>query len=349
VNSEDAAGKPGPGLTRRGALAGGSAVGGALLLPSAALAERSSGPVREMEIIDAQIHEPQIGGGRVAALRPGETLSPEIKALINIELAREAVDSVGVDRALVFSTPKFCEAAFARYPDRFGGAVSFNPAAPDLEEQIAAFRGQPGMLACRVLLTNYSQAGSNPAIPLQLNPLVEQGGFDRYWALAAKYRLPMFFGAHAFAAKAAIAAERHPDLTIIIDHYGVTQSLPYRSPDRWRALPGLLSLARYPNVHVKLCSQPIVSEQAYPYADVWPHMHRILKAFGPERCMWASDFTRLRWGTETPRGADGMPPRKDWLPYSDALYAMLYSNEISLSDKQHIFGRTVRRALNWKD
>jgi predicted TIM-barrel fold metal-dependent hydrolase len=300
-----------------------------------------------MQIIDAQIHEPHIGGGLVAAHPPSGKLSPEMELFVNVELAREAIDCVGVDKALVYARQEFNEAAVERYPNLFGAVQVFDYAAPDLEQQIAAFKAKPGMVACRVLLTNYSQVWRDPKAELKANPLIEKGAFDRYWALAAKYKLPMFFGAHSFASKASIAAERHPDLTIIIDHFGITQSMQFPPKDRWGALPGLLSLAKYPNVYVKLCGTPVISKQPYPYSNVWPYIHQILKAFGPERCMWASDFTRMRWGTETPVDKSGFPPRSDWISYAESLYYMLHSNEISQSDKEHIFNGTVRRALNF--
>ncbi|MCW3835635.1 amidohydrolase family protein [Sphingomonas canadensis] len=301
-----------------------------------------------MEIIDAQIHEPHIGGG-MRAEKPKEfELTPELELFINVELAREAIDCVGAHKAIVYARREFNRAAVGRYPALFGAVEVFDYAAPDLEEQMAAFKATPGMLACRILLTNYSKVWRVPGAKLERTPLIEQGAFDRYWALAAKLKIPMFFGAHGFASVAAMVAERHPDLTIIIDHFGVTQSMVEPTPDRWNALPGLLALAKYPNVFVKLCGTPIISTKPYPYKDIWPHIHKILHAFGPGRCMWASDFTRQRWGTETPQGPDGFPPRKDWKPYADALYYMLHSNEISKSDKEQIFSGAVRRALNWK-
>jgi len=300
-----------------------------------------------MEIVDAQIHEPHIGGGMAARKPEGTTITPEMELFINTELAREAIDCVGVDRAIVYARREFNEAAVHYYPDRFGAVEVFDHAAADLEQQMAAFAAKPGMLGCRVLLTNYGQVWRDPKAELKATPLIEQGAFDNYWRFAAKYKIPMFFGAHGFAAKAAIAAERHPDMTIIIDHFGVTQSMAYPVENRWDALPGLLSLAKYPNVYVKLCGTPIISKEAYPYHDIWNYIHKILHAFGAERCMWASDMTRQRWGTETPAGPGGFPPRSDWKPYADALYYLQYTNEISQAEKEWILGGTVRKALNW--
>jgi len=300
-----------------------------------------------MQIIDGQIHEPHIGGGMVAKRPDGPEITHELEMFINVELAREAIDCVGVDKAIIYAGREFNEAAVRYYPDRFGAVEVFDYAAPDLEQQMAAFKQKPGMVATRVLFTNYGQVWRQPGGQIKLNPLVRQGAFDKYFAMGAKYKIPMFVGAHEFGAEAAVYAERHPDMTIIIDHFGVTQSLAAPPPHRWAALPKLLEMARYPNVYVKLCGTPIISEEPYPYHDIWQYIHPILHAFGPERCLWASDMTRQRWGTETPPGPGGFPPRSDWKPYADALYYLLHTNEISQSDKEWILGGTVRKALNF--
>lgn len=301
-----------------------------------------------MEIIDCQIHEPHIGGSLRASIPTDIELSESLETWINVELAREAIDCVGVDRAVVFARPAFNDAAVQRYPELFCAVAVFDYAAADLEAQISAFAARPGMVGCRTLLTNYGKVWRDPEGQLELNPDFKAGAYDRYFALAEQYRLPIFIGGHDFGAEVAPYAEKHPDLTIIVDHYGITQSLarPIEG-DRWRALPRLLELARYPNVYVKCCGAPLVSREPYPYRDVWPPLHAILKAFGPGRCMWGSDFTRQRWGTSTPPDDSGFPPRKDWIAYAKALHCLLDSPEISPSDKAELFAGSVRRALKW--
>lgn len=300
-----------------------------------------------MQIIDGQIHEPHIGGGMRVNKPASITLNEELEHFIHVELAREAIDCVGVDKALIYADKAFNEAAVHYYPDRFGAVEVFDYAAPNLEEQMAAFAAKPGMVACRVLLSNYGQVWREDNAELKVTPLLAQGAFDRYFALAAKYKIPMFLGAHRFASHAGFMAERHPDMTLIVDHFGVTQSMKAPPKDRWSALPDLLSMAKYPNVFVKICGTPIISQEEYPYHDIWNYIHKIMHAFGPDRCLWASDMTRQRWGTETPPGADGFPPRSDWTPYADSLYYMLHSNEISTSDKEWLFNGTIKRALKW--
>lgn len=303
-----------------------------------------------MKIIDGQIHEPHIGGRRGPDSLP-DGVTPEIETFINVELAREALDCLGIDKALTFAPQAFNEAAYRLYPDRFAGVLVFDWQAEDLEEQIAAFSAQPGMLACRSVVTNYAMVARDPAVTeLQLRAEVTNGGLDRYWALAAKYDLPMFMSAGDFCEIPAMIAERHPELTVIVDHYGTTQSLARPiEHDRWRSLPKLLEMARYPNLHVKFCGVQHLSREPYPHADVWPYLHRILAAYGPERCLWASDFTRGRWGTSTPPDEHGFPSREEWMPYSDNLNFFRDTTEISESDKQWLLGDTVRKALRWED
>ncbi|MGO8800816.1 MAG: amidohydrolase family protein [Roseiarcus sp.] len=68
-----------------------------------------------------------------------------------------------------------------------------------------------------------------------------------------------------------------------------TDTPPEALRDRLRPL---LGLARLPNVHVKISgvyatSQP---QHAYPHSGAYGAIQRILEAFGPARCLWASDF-----------------------------------------------------------
>jgi L-fuconolactonase len=57
-------------------------------------------------------------------------------------------------------------------------------------------------------------------------------------------------------------------------------------------LKPLLSLARLPNVHVKISGAYATSvpQHAFPHRGANEAIGRILEAFGPARCLWASDF-----------------------------------------------------------
>jgi L-fuconolactonase len=272
-----------------------------------------------MEIIDAQIHAPAPPAPVDAAL------DAATKTLINVEIAREAMDSVGVDVALAVASREFIGAAVDRYPARFGGVVTFDHEAADLEDQVAQLRSIPGMIAGRSLVTNFRD--------VTLMPGFVDGRFERLYALAERHEVPLFFSTHGWAEAMEPVVQAHPGLTMVIDHIGVSQS-PVSPPrdEPWDRLPGLLKLAQYPNVSVKLCGAPLLSAEGYPYKDVWPYLHQVLEAFGPKRLMWASDYTRLRMGKVT---------------YSQCLDFLLQSDELSAGDKAEIFSGTARRVLRW--
>ncbi len=79
---------------------------------------------------------------------------------------------------------------------------------------------------------------------------------------------------------------RHPDTTVVIDHFariGVDGEI--RDAD----VKNLLALAQHKKVNVKLSAYYALGKKQEPYEDLLPLIRRVLTAFGPERCMWASD------------------------------------------------------------
>jgi predicted TIM-barrel fold metal-dependent hydrolase len=57
------------------------------------------------------------------------------------------------------------------------------------------------------------------------------------------------------------------------------------------AIEPSLTLAKYPNVSVKLSSAPHISRELYPFRDVTGHIRRLFDAYGPRRCYWGTDVT----------------------------------------------------------
>lgn len=281
-----------------------------------------------LEIIDGQIHEPR------PAVPLGDLPKAQATAL-EVELAREAMDSVGVDVALAVTSEAFIEVAAERYPDRFAGVVTFSPTGEgDLAAEAYRVRSLPTTVAGRALVANWMDA--------TIRPEFVAGRFDPLFAAAEKLGLPLFCSTHGTCALMAPVAERHPELTLIIDHLGVSQH-PVSPPnaDPWRAFSDLLALARHPNVHVKLCGAPLLSTQAWPYDDLWPQLDRLFDAFGVDRVLWASDYTRLRLA-DLPRGER---PRRRGVTYAESLDFLRRSDRLTLEEKRKLFGGTVRRIL----
>ena len=257
--------------------------------------------VSSIEIIDAQIHDPF----------PGTTWPEEgkdFKTRVQVELAREALDSVGIDRALAVTSEAFIDLAHDLYPGRFPGVHTIWHTLPDLAAEVHRIAAHPAMVAGRALVGDFTSAVMRPAF--------DAGVFDPLYAAAEEAGLPIFNSTHGGCARMAAVAEKHPDLLLIIDHIGVAQH-PVSPPETmgWAPFEDLLELARYPNVAVKLCGAPLLSEQPFPYDDLWQQLDRLFAAFGFDRVMWGSDYTRLRLA-DHPRGAR---PRRRGLTYAECL------------------------------
>ena len=117
------------------------------------------------------------------------------------------------------------------------------------------------------------------------------GTMDWLWLAAAKAGLPVGLAAGAFLPALAPIAMRHPDVKLIIDHMG----RPAGSKDdaAFVNFAELLTLAQYPNIAVKLSGAPGNSSHPYPFKNIHPYLQQIFEAFGPKRCFWGTDITRM--------------------------------------------------------
>jgi L-fuconolactonase len=79
---------------------------------------------------------------------------------------------------------------------------------------------------------------------------------------------------------------------MIIDHLGLEQSNAPQA-DPWKDLPKVLAMARYKNTRIKISAACTLSREPFPFNDLWDPILRIIDAYGVERCMWGSDWTRV--------------------------------------------------------
>jgi L-fuconolactonase len=281
-----------------------------------------------MQIIDSQHHE-------LLPVKPlDRELGPEVANTVACELAIAAMDAVGVDFALYHARGDLCDFAVRNYGDRLGGYKSVDRNAPDVEAQFVEVTQTPGLVAMRAVLGFWQTA----APPEDLRA----GAWEPVFEAAEKHGVPLFCYAPGWPQDLEPVAQAHPGLTLIIDHIGLPQQPTPVDPDPFQRLPQLLALARYPNVAVKLCGVHTLSRKPYPWPDIWPQMRKMVDAFGPERLLWASDFTRLRFADGTTTRA----PKKDWYAdYSQALNHILEADDLSKDEKELILGGAVRRLL----
>jgi L-fuconolactonase len=120
-----------------------------------------------------------------------------------------------------------------------------------------------------------------------------------------------------------------PELPLVIDHLAKPK-IKLREIDAWAR--ELRAAAAAPNVHCKLSGMITEADwRAWRPADLKPYVETALEAFGPERCLFGSD-----WPVCELAG--------DYGQVHDALLEAL--GPISPSEREEIFGRSAARFYN---
>ncbi len=172
------------------------------------------------------------------------------------------------------------EAAAVAHPDKFAVLGYFDLGAGENQEIVATWLDRPGQVGLRFNFMQEHQR-SWPT----------DGSIDWVWPAAEKAGIPVGLLAHLFLPKCAEIAEQHPGLRLLIDHMGVAPT--NKDAEAFQTLPDLLKLAKFPNVAVKLSGAPSNSSDVYPYRNIHDYMQAIFDAFGPERCFWGTDLSRM--------------------------------------------------------
>jgi predicted TIM-barrel fold metal-dependent hydrolase len=93
--------------------------------------------------------------------------------------------------------------------------------------------------------------------------------------------------------------ERHPDTRFVIDHMAIQQpSAPPAPPEPWADLPKVLELAKPKNAVIKVSGACTLSEQPYPFPDIWDPLAHLFDAWGFERRLWGTDSEAYGWSPE---------------------------------------------------
>ncbi len=188
------------------------------------------------------------------------------------------------------------------------------------EAGLPKWKEQQGMLGVRVTFNN-----------AQTIPWLTDGTANWFWAAAEKAGLPVMCFAPGRVALLGPIAEQHPQLTLILDHMGLTAAM-VKDNKVEEAIGQTVALAKYPNVSVKVSASPGISREPYPFRDVTVHLKRVFDAYGPQRSYWGTDLTNS---------------------YAKASYRQRISHfteELSFlseSDKDWVMGRAIVQRLNW--
>ncbi len=215
-----------------------------------------------------------------------------------------AMDAVGVDGALLVSPfamyrydASYAIEVHAKHPGRFGLIKPVDPSDPAVADTIADWAATDGTVGVRIMLSREG-VSTDAADP----------GLNRVLAAAAQHSLPVnLHGDRAAGAGRALAA-RNPDTSVVIDHLGLQQPLEPPAPaEPFADLPKLLALAAHDNITVKISGACTLSHEPFPYNDIWDPLGRIFDAFGFDRCMWGTDWTRAIGAADLQAGRRGVP------------------------------------------
>ncbi|MGI9332297.1 MAG: amidohydrolase family protein [Gammaproteobacteria bacterium] len=238
-----------------------------------------------------------------------------------------AMDAVGVDGALLVSPwsmyrfdASYALEVYASHPGRFGLIKPFDPLAEDVADEIAHWAANPGVVGARVMIAYQTAPGD------------DSPGLDRILAAGARHGLPVNILCWGKLALFGELARRNPNTQLVLDHLGLRQ--PFERPvppDPFADLAEVVALAQHDNVAIKITGVCTLSHQSFPYNDIWEPLGQIFEAFGFDRCMWGTDWTRA----------------VELLTYEQGVEAFRVTDQLSDSERTLLVGGSLARIYDW--
>ncbi len=279
-------------------------------------------PLKKRPIVDSQVHiwkansteRPWVAG-----------LTPQMPEPFTIEKLVPLMDETGIDRAIIVPPSwegdriDYALEAAQRYPSRFGVMGRIPLKTQMTVEELKRWKSQPGVLGIRLTFLGPTAAA------------LKDGTTDWLWPAAEKAGIPIMFLTGGTLPLFGPIAERHPNLTLIIDHMGLSSQVVAEKKIP-TAIDDAVALARYKNVSVKVSAAPAYSSEAYPYNDMTTYIQRLFDAYGPQRAYWGSDATNGHAKAS----------------YRERLAHFVQELKfLSEEDKDWVMGRAILARLNW--
>jgi predicted TIM-barrel fold metal-dependent hydrolase len=312
-------------VSRRKFLAGTLGSGMTLMAhgPQQTLAQEASNRTSRRRLtVDSQVH---IWKANTSDRPWVPGITPQLPEPFTIERLLPIMDEAGVDRAIIVPPSwegdrvDYALEAAKQYPNRFGVMGRIPLKAPLAPADLAQWKSQPGMLGIRLTFLGNTAAG------------LTDGTTDWLWPAAEKANIPVMFLTAGTLPLFAPIAEKHPQLTLIIDHMGLSSQV-IKEQKVPSAIDQAAALAKYPNVSVKLSAAPAYSAEPYPFRDMNGYIQRLFDAYGPRRCYWGTDVTN---------GFAQASYRQRLAHFTEEL------KFLSEEDKDWIMGRAIMARLGW--
>ena len=128
-------------------------------------------------------------------------------------------------------------------------------------------------------------------------------------------------------------ATRNPNTRFVVDHVGLIQPhVPPVPEEPFSDLDNVISLAAFDNVVIKISGACTLSHEKFPYPDIWEPLEKIFNAYGLERCMWGTDWTRA----------------VDLLTYEQGVESFRVTDSLSESERSILMGESLTKIYGWK-
>ena len=275
-----------------------------------------------MSIIDSQVHAYEANTPR----RPWSTV-PNWPAHVTGDEMVAAMDQVGVDGAIAisaFSQYRY-DASYAvevqrAHPGRFGLVKPVDPENAAVADVIADWKQTAGAVGIRIMMTR--ESGLAP----------DHAGLDRILRAAIRHDFPVNILCWDNLDTGTALIDRHPDTRFIIDHLAILQPRTPPAPaEPWADLPKVLALAKRQNAVIKVSGACTLSREPYPFNDIWDPLARVFDAWGFERCLWGTDWTRAFAVVN----------------YEDAVTPFRLTDRVSESERAMLMGGACAKAYRW--
>jgi L-fuconolactonase len=275
-----------------------------------------------MAIIDSQVHAYEANTPK----RPWHSV-PNWPPHVTGDEMVAAMDKVGVDGAIFISAFSMYQydASYAievakAHPGRMAIVKPVNPDDPAVADVVAEWKKTPGAVGIRIMLTK-----ENGRVP-------DHPGLARIAQAAVKYDLPVNILLWDNLDDGTALIDRNPDTRFIIDHLGILQPrVPPAPPQPWADLPKVLALAKRKNCVIKVSGACTLSKEPYPFNDIWDPLQRVFDAWGFERCLWGTDWTRAFAVVN----------------YEQAVKPFLETKRLSDSERAMLMGGACAKAYGW--
>ena len=275
-----------------------------------------------MPIIDSQVHAYEANTPK----RPWATV-PNWPPHVTGDEMVAAMDKVGVDGAIFISSfsmyrydGSYAEEVARQHPGRMAIVKPVDPDDKNVADVVAKWKETKGAVGIRIFLREEEKRAA------------DDPGFDRICKAAVEYDLPLNFLFWGRVDEGIQIIDRYPNVRFIVDHLGLLQPRDPPAPaEPWADLPKILELAKRPNAVIKVSGACTLSKQPYPFPDIWDPLKRVFDAWGFERCLWGTDWTRAFAVVN----------------YENAVKPFLATKTLSDSERAMLMGGACAKAYGW--